>query len=200
AIIVPFSCISFLTSGMSDAIRKDIASANELAVRLTTQLNTATASSDGVAPWLNARPTPINPVDLTTLQQFAATIRALDGRSLQLNRFLLFLRSTDPFHEVRDRPGAIRDTFELPVPLIDPKGATDRKIETHQKVRYFAQGVLDTTSVLYGAASVCVLPALYAILGASAYLIRSFEQQIKMRTFAPSNAHSARFVIAAIGG
>jgi hypothetical protein len=78
--------------------------------------------------------------------------------------------------------------------------AADAKINTYQRVRYFAQSVLDTTSVFYGAATTCILPVLYALLGACAYLLRSFEQQIRMRTFAPSNAHAARFVIAGIGG
>jgi hypothetical protein len=47
AIIVPFSFASFVTSAISDAIRKDIAVANEVAVKLTTQLASATASTHG---------------------------------------------------------------------------------------------------------------------------------------------------------
>src|SRR5207244_9998842 len=46
----------------------------------------------------------------------------------------------------------------------------------------------------------CILPVLYALLGACAFLLRSFEEQIKTRTFTLSEAHLARFVIAAIGG
>jgi putative flippase GtrA len=40
----------------------------------------------------------------------------------------------------------------------------------------------------------------YALLGACAYLLRSLEEQIKLRTFSKSNAHTARFLIAGIAG
>jgi hypothetical protein len=52
----------------------------------------------------------------------------------------------------------------------------------------------------YGALSNFLLPPLYAILGACAYLLRSFSEQVKNRTFLPSRTDSARFIIAAIGG
>ena len=45
-----------------------------------------------------------------------------------------------------------------------------------------------------------ILPVFYALLGTLAYLLRSFEQQMSTRTFVPSEANSARFLIAAIGG
>ena len=67
-------------------------------------------------------------------------------------------------------------------------------------MRYFAQNLVDDVSFFYGAISACVLPALYALLGTCAYLLRSFEQQMANRTFTPSVANSARFLIAAIGG
>jgi hypothetical protein len=38
------------------------------------------------------------------------------------------------------------------------------------------------------------------LLGACAYLLRSFEEQFKLRTFDPTEVHTARFLIAAIGG
>jgi hypothetical protein len=41
---------------------------------------------------------------------------------------------------------------------------------------------------------------LYALLGACAFLLRSFAEQLKARTFAPTYATPARFFIAAIGG
>jgi hypothetical protein len=60
--------------------------------------------------------------------------------------------------------------------------------------------VLDDVSFFYGAFTACLLPVLYALLGTCAYLLRSFEQQMATRTFIPSIANSARFLIAAIGG
>jgi hypothetical protein len=41
---------------------------------------------------------------------------------------------------------------------------------------------------------------LYALLGSCAYLIRSFEEQMKARTFTGVEKTTARFLIAGIGG
>jgi hypothetical protein len=41
---------------------------------------------------------------------------------------------------------------------------------------------------------------LYALLGACAYLLRTFEEQVKKRTFTGADRPTARFLIAAIGG
>jgi hypothetical protein len=41
---------------------------------------------------------------------------------------------------------------------------------------------------------------LYALLGACAAVLRAFSKQVEARTFAPSYATPARFVIAGIGG
>jgi len=78
--------------------------------------------------------------------------------------------------------------------------AADSRIQVYQDVRYFAQTLLDDVSTFYGAITTCLLPALYALLGTCAYLLRSFEDQMRSRTFIPSVANSARFLIAGIGG
>jgi hypothetical protein len=72
--------------------------------------------------------------------------------------------------------------------------------QTYQDVRLFATNVQDSTSVIWGAVGNCILPVLYSLLGACAFVLRAFAQQIEARTFAPSSATPARFVIAAIGG
>jgi ABC-type glycerol-3-phosphate transport system permease component len=55
-------------------------------------------------------------------------------------------------------------------------------------------------STFYGAITTCLLPVLYALLGTCAYLLRSFEQEMTTKTYVPSSANSARFLIAGIGG
>jgi hypothetical protein len=55
-------------------------------------------------------------------------------------------------------------------------------------------------SIFYGAMATCILPVLYALLGTCAYLLRSFSEEMRNRTFVPSHSDSARFLIAAIGG
>jgi hypothetical protein len=55
-------------------------------------------------------------------------------------------------------------------------------IERYQEVRRIADGVQDNISIFYGAMGSCILPILYALLGACAYLLRSTEKQFKLRT------------------
>jgi hypothetical protein len=199
AVIVPFSLASFVTSGISDEIRKDVVTANDLAVKLSTQLHPAAASAGTAAPV--GLPGGLPMVDVVTeLQQFASLIRAIDRRALELNRFV-FHAALDPYRDIRRDAKALHDKFQLPEDL--PKHlveAADSRITVYQDVRYFAQSLLDDVSVFYGAVAACLLPVLYALLGTCAYLLRSFEEQMRTRTFTPSVANSARFLIAGIGG
>ena len=205
-IIVPFSLASFVSSAISNAIRTDIATANDLAVKLRTQLGPPPAVAQEVAPAAATaavrRPTDSAEPDVIIigeLQQFASSIRAIDARARQLN-VLLFHSERDPFVSIRNDPDKVHKKFQLPTGLPDFAVAADARIVVFQDVRYFAQNLLDDVSFFYGAITACVLPALYALLGTCAYLLRTFEQQMSTRTFAPSAANSARFLIAAIGG
>jgi hypothetical protein len=210
-VIVPFSLASVVTAGIADAIRKDVVTANELAVKLTTQLHPTpppaiaapAATTTGAAATQGSLPPGVTVVEVVTeLQQFASLIRAVDGRAFTLNRFIL-RAEPDPSEDVRgsNKTQELHDRFQLPEEL--PKHleeALDSRIRVYQDVRYFAQRVVDDVSVFYGAIAACILPVLYALLGTCAYLLRSFEEQMRNRTFTPSVANSARFLIAAIGG
>jgi len=208
AVIVPFSIASFITSGLSDSIRKDIVAANDLAVKVTSQLHPAPVQTAAPPPPPGA--TPRTDVDLppglsvvevvTELQQFASTVRAIDGLARRLNVFVA-KAETDPFAGIRGNPSQVHDTFQLPPELPTRLNqAADQTIKLFQDVRYFAQAVLDDVSLFYGAIAMCVLPVLYALLGTCAYLLRSFEDQMRMKTYIPSEANSARFLMAGIGG
>ena len=74
------------------------------------------------------------------------------------------------------------------------------RITVYQRARYFAVAMDEAASVFYGAMAACILPVLYALLGACAFLLRNFEQQVKARTFTYNDAHAARLVVAGIGG
>jgi len=193
AFIVPFSLASFISSAISDPIRKDIVTANDLAVKLTAQLGTsrapATVRTDAID----------NPGIVVELQQFAATIRGIDTRARQLNWFVLHMER-DPYASIRHNPEKFHETFELPPELPNVVTVKEEKLAVLQNVRYFAQSVLDDVSLVYGAIATCILPVLYAILGTCAYLLRRFEQETRAKTFVPSKATSARFLIAAICG
>jgi hypothetical protein len=205
AVIVPFSFASFVTSGFSDAIRKDIVTANQLAVRLVAQLHPTpmvtaadTAIADAPQPVVVAGVSVVEVVD--ELQQFASLIRSVDDRARRLNGFVLFLER-DPYRSLRGNPDAIHEKFQLPAELTKHlEQAADDRIKVYQDVRYFAQSLQDDVSTFYGAIATCLLPVLYALLGTCAYLLRSFEQEMTTKTYVPSSANSARFLIAGIGG
>jgi hypothetical protein len=192
-VIFPISVASFVGTAISNAMRADIATANDLAVKLRTQLGPA----EGAAPADGSAIDTAN--EITELQLFAVSIRAIDARARQLN-VLTFHSARDPFAGIRNDQKKLHDTFQLPAGLPNLAKASSDLTMTYQDVRYFGQSLLDDISFYYGAITVCLLPALYALLGTCAYLLRTFEQQMAARTFIPSGADSARFLIAAIGG
>jgi hypothetical protein len=206
AIIVPFSFASFVTSGFSDAIRKDIVAANELTVKLVAQVHPSPAASVDAAATTagqseSALTSGLSVVEIVgELQQFASLIRSVDARAKRLNAFVFFLER-DPYQSIRGNPDAIHHKFQLlPEVTKHLEAAVDDRVMVYQDVRYFAQSLQDDVSTFYGAIATCLLPVLYALLGTCAYLLRSFEEEMITKTYVPSSANSARFLIAGIGG
>jgi hypothetical protein len=203
AVIIPASIATFVTSNISQQISGDIVKANALAVKLTTELGTAPQTDVGLTE------------KIADLQEYASTVRLIFGRAQRLNLYM-FPRVKVPLP--LERPEGIgteknplgpykmgeyqKSKFELPVPLTPDNlaEAGNHMTETYQDVRYFAQNILTDIATFYGALTSCILPILYALLGTCAYLLRTFEDQMSSRTFTPSAANSARFLIAAIGG
>lgn len=185
--IIPLSMISFIYTGISNSITADLKIANDLAVALHTQLDTSTPDAN------NQTAPPGSPSEL---QQFAATMRAIYGHARQLNWFVPYL-CWDPYKGKYDKMQLPPDLKNLAAPLQEE---LTEKTKIYQEVRRYATDVQDATSVVWGAVSNCILPVLYALLGACAYVLRSFTEQTERRTFAPSDATPARFIIAAIGG
>jgi hypothetical protein len=229
-IIVPVSIMSFVASALSNDLTHDIETANKLAVQLRAQLGAAppppapvavTGAPVGAAaggkhaaetvvvtqPVQPAAvgpnyPPGINQAEIVQeLQEYASTTRVIYDRSRKLN--LLVLHSEkDPFKysETKSPERARRQDFEVTPGLPNFYEDRDRLTSTYQQVRNFAQNLITDEAVAYGAITSCILPVLYALLGTCAYLLRTFEDQMNSRTFTPSVANSARFVIAAIGG
>lgn len=144
--------------------------------------------------------TMVNPDDvISELQQYAILTRSIDARARQLNALVLW-READPCAGIRNNPIALHQVFELPAGLSNLTQAAIDRTTIYQQVRFFALSDLDLSSFYYGAITIVLLPVLYALLGTCAYLLRNFEQQMSARTFTPSQADSARFFIAGIGG
>ena len=199
-IIVVYSTLSFVTSAIAGSIAADIATANDLAVKLNYEFPASGAPSTEL-------PTGLSRPEVTKdLQQYAATIRNIDSQSRELSLYIHPYKhfvdpaSMDPYYAIRGRPDQLSQTFELHLPLTDYGLASLDCTLTYQKVRYFAQHLADDVSFYYGAVSSCILPIFYALLGAFAYILRTFERQVSARSYVPSAADSARFVIAVIGG
>jgi len=197
AVIIPASIATFVTSNISEAIRGDIVRANALALKLSTELSAPEQSGVGLTD------------KIADLQEYAATTRLIFARASRLNQYVFprveIPRTLQPPENVTDpyqRAQYLKQKFELPVPLTNDNVARAGidMTETYQDVRYFAQTIMTDIATFYGAINSCVLPILYALLGTCAYLLRTFEDQMSTRTFIPSAANSARFLIAAIGG
>jgi hypothetical protein len=226
-VIIVYSTLSFVTSSIADSIRADITTANNLAVKLNSEFPTpATASQSDSKPrsggdsgqtQMTTTTRGVSPTDLPAgllrpdvvkdFQQYAATIRNIDGQARELSFYMhpyKFLRdpaSIDPYYKIREeQPAKLTSTFELPVPLNDYGQAAVDRTRTYQQVRYFAQHLVDDVSFYYGAVSSCILPVLYALLGTFAYLLRTYERKVSTRSYVRSATDSARFLTAAIGG
>lgn len=187
SIIIPLSMISFIYTGISNSITANIKTANDLTVILHTRLDTPAPA--GVVQNLPAD-------SLSDLQQLAVAIRAIYGHALQLNWFVLNLCFDFYHHKFEE----MQITAGLPNTVSALQQETTRLTKVYQEVRLFATNVQDATAIIWGAVSTCILPVLYALLGACASVLRAFTQQTEARTFAPSYATPARFIIAAIGG
>ncbi|MBN9614777.1 MAG: hypothetical protein BGO25_10840 [Acidobacteriales bacterium 59-55] len=197
-VIVPASIASFATSALSNSLRADIASANDLAVKLRAQLGAVPPPIPAGATVAPALPPGVNEAEIIAeLQEYASTIRLIDSRARELN-WMVLPRVTPP--QIGHNGTRGRAVFELDPVLANFYEARDSATATFQSVRYFAQSLLNNVSIFYGAINTCILPVLYALLGTCAYLLRNFESQMSNHTFIPSPANSARFLIAAIGG
>jgi hypothetical protein len=207
SILLPCSVITFVSTAISDSISKDVETANALALTLADReryVRSALLGASETTP--NAPVANLPPADmLKELQQFAIAIRALNAHARELSLFTPSMAMTPPGKVARDRQldaDEKSNKFELPVPLRDLQAQADEtisKIKLYQSVRYRAVSAQETAAIWSGAIGTCILPVLYAVLGACAYLLRLFEERIKNRTFTP-DGHHARFLIAGIGG
>jgi len=186
AVIIPMAVLSSIFTSISTSITADISAANNLTLTLHKQLESPNSRAlEESAP----------PESLSDLQQFAVLVRAVYGRARQLNPFVPFVHSkkTLSYADMQLPPNLKNTTADLQKELENLTGF-------YQDVRLYATNVQDYTSFVWGALSASLLPVLYALLGACAYVLRTFTEQFERRTFAPSYATPARFVIAAIGG
>ncbi len=204
-VIIPFSFITFVGSNISKSIDAYLERANALAVTVSNDVSPL-PQAPGSAPQAESRGARkgaaealqrgVSEADvIRNLQEFAAVTRAIYASALNLD-FMVGYAIADPYPDADSR----KDALELPPDLPDLAGEATRRIRVYQRIRYFAQTAQGHVGAIYGAFAACVLPVLYALLGACAYLLRQFEEQVRMRTLTETDGHVAHFVIAAISG
>jgi hypothetical protein len=216
-LIVLYSTAAFLFSEFSKNIRDNIAIANPLAVKLVDELGSVQVTNDKFCP--NSE-SPVRSSQgagssdssseagvhrkyiISDLQTFAAAIRDMYGGAQQLNRLYPFSsKQQDPIVPAGSRftPEDYAKVLELPAGLPDLALAATQRICIYQRVRYYAQSTEESATILTGAVATSILPVLYALLGACAYVLRRLESQLRSRTYI-GEAHSPRFLTAAIAG
>jgi hypothetical protein len=216
-VIVLFSLLTFVSKNISDKITTSIDTANGLAAKLRTELGPAPLSTNpppiaAIAQtnnsevswqdqvWFGPSGIPAGLADkdvVSDLQQFAATMREVDGYGRQLKKWCLFNFAEPHYAQGGTNRAALELSPGLNVRL--SQELTD-KVAEYQLVRSFGNQIVEKATVYYGAIAISILPVLYALLGAVAYLLRSYEQQSKNRTLVAGEKHIARLLIAGIGG
>ena len=214
-VILFISGLTFVVDSIAAKIQADIQTANGLGAKLRAELGPTPETGQQSVSATNATLTAVNVSQdqiwfgpggvpsglsdkdvISDLQQFAATAREIDGYTQQLKHYL-FDSSTNHY------PAAPlgRNRLELK-PGLDVRLAQEltTMVVQYQDVRSSGNAVQEKITLYYGAIGTYLLPVLYALLGAGAYLLRLYEDQIKNHTLIPGDKHVARFLIAGIGG
>jgi hypothetical protein len=178
--VIPFSVLSFISSGISTKIGQEIDEGNSLILQLR----------DALGPNFAENKEKLNNSDtIMKIQQLSTTMRALHETGSEIGYTLFGLMPPTPPDPNPISPG-----------LANIPQTVTKMIPEFQGLRQFGQTGRDLVAVIYGAISTCILPVLYALLGVCAKLLGQFEQQIRTRTYVQSEANSAHFVVAAIAG
>lgn len=225
-IIVVSSMLTFASSSISEKIKTDIATANALGAKLRSVLgpspvedqqtaSPAPAAGGAAAPsqdqvWYGTDKAPAGLSDkdvISDLAQFAATVREIDGYAKLLKYWSLDFAEPSYVKILKNAPANAAKPpenkllFEL-TPGLNMRFAQELtdKVKEYQRVRNFGNSIQEKVTLFWGAFATFILPVLYAVLGADAYLLRMYEDQIRNRTLVAAGRHVARFMIAGIGG
>lgn len=180
-ILLILSVWSFIAAGFSTQLQEQISQANQLALELNTNnLERVNAKDDLIEV----------PKTLESLQRFAASVRAVRQLSSSLGWLVFTFKLPENIQDDQQ--------FEVGLPVTyEQIWTTTRKL---QEVRGHANVVQVREKLWSGAITNCILPIFYAILGACAYLLKTFSEQMRARTYLPSDPDWARLTIAAIAG
>ena len=194
ALIVPFSLATFISFGLTSLMKKDLDTANSLALSLQGEVLHQVDPASHAA----ALPPGVTQGEIDEqLQQLETTLRVVYNRAVFVRVLTLFVVG-DPF--AADAT-ARKMRFQSAVSTADKSpGAASAKIELLTEMAPFAEELIDTVSVMYGAINACILPILYAWLGACAYLLRGVCKAGGETVAIGRKSAIGRLVMAGIGG
>ena len=224
-IVAGLSISSFIASAIIQKIGDDIIEANKLAVKLsaelgplpeprnlTTQLQIArrdqahaedgspqTPTNGAFSEWRDQVPAGLHVAEvIADLQQFTALSRELYDRTRLASQLT---NVANPFATYRaDYNDVFWRLFQLPIDANNLRQTTSDKIYLFQRIRVFGNDVEFNVLTFNGVVGAYLLPILYAVLGAFAFGLRKFSQEIVDMTYHPSQANAARIITATICG
>ncbi|HET7882460.1 MAG TPA: hypothetical protein VFL55_16360 [Acetobacteraceae bacterium] len=224
-VAVVTSVLLFTADAINQQLTEEIATANDLAIKLRGAVFPITPP--GAQPvmvpeaYLHEDPCDLlktpgpravtSQTELDEIQGFAIAVRGARSRASRLNWFLLNAEC-NPLDQCWWWQGAhnqqiasksddwFRDRFELNPTIGNFTAEFLCKVQTWQDVRFFAVNVQKSYGAIFGGLVGHALPILYALLGAYAYRLRQFSETVRNRTFHPSFADSARLITAIIAG
>ncbi len=200
-LIVPISLATFVSFGLSGLMKKDLDIANSLQLRLQGELLHQPDPAAAAAPAPAAEPalpSGVNQSDVDEqLQQLTTELRVIYNRAVIIRGLTLFL-IRDP---VTDGLVSKQDKFQSMVDTAQrSRNVATTKIRLLGEVAPFAEELMDCVNVMYGAVNACILPILYAWLGACAFLLRRLCRASEEGVFTGQVSATGRMVMAGIGG
>jgi hypothetical protein len=186
------SLITYVSSAISDSIKTELEIANSKVLSLRVYLiNSQSKEQSGTSS-----PTYSALDRLKDFQQLANSIRAIYFRGVQLQHLAFLSSEIDPF-----RGASQMELFEVLVPDVTKSDGENflNLVHTYEVVQKYAQNLREFVTFWYGGFAASILPICYALLGASAWMLREMQNTIQARRF-DANVRAGRMLVAAIAG
>ena len=196
ALIVPISLATFVSFGLTTLMKKDLDTANSLSLSLQGEVPQQAAAAPAPGPAAALPPGVTQSEVNEQVQQLSTTLRVVYNRAVIVQKLTLFA-VRDP---LAADAAAHKDKVQSAAAADQSPETASAEIKLLEKMAPFAEELIDTVAVMYGAINACVLPILYAWLGACAFLMRRSCKEIGEATAIGRNSATGRLVMAGIGG
>jgi hypothetical protein len=194
-LVLSASLITYVSTTLSDSIKAELEIADSKVLALRAHLATAAGSAQNESPSLTY--STYSELDrIKDLQQFANSIRGIYFRGVQLQHLAFWAGQTDPFRNVSTQQ--LENVSTVDLTRSDHENFA-RLIAAYQPIQNYARNLREFVTFWYGGIATSLLPICYALLGASAWMLRQMQISIHDRTF-DANVKSGRMLVASIAG